>query len=303
VTTSQTSLSGAGAVTRATVPARPFADWLNARTQRYATLGAMAETFGVDERTLYRYRNCLATGPDGEEPTETFSLVVVEEALHRAGFFLWDVYDEEEHFESHRDENLKPLAALMQEGALVRAKAMYDTGHSMRETADALFPGSGYASIHSLTWALYREFRNQGWQVRTRAEAGVLALRPRGTCEAVVGGDPCNGYAKTGSRFCRFHQPSVTLFANGRVSEGLPLAPFAAWLRTRIQEAGSVKEVGLRAGVDSAQVGRWANEYMIDRRRGRRKAQFIQQRSVERVLRAWDDGTTLDDLYPEKVAA
>lgn len=98
---------------RPTVPAKPFADWLRSRVERYereaplmgdvthAGLGPnkrLARELGIAERTLNRYMNCrLETKRDGKGvtfDTDVYNLHSVDEMLRNAGFYLWDVYAE-----------------------------------------------------------------------------------------------------------------------------------------------------------------------------------------------------------------
>jgi hypothetical protein len=86
------------------LPAKPFADWLDRRVVllggEYGGVDALVEELGLNRehgsRAVYRFRNCLISssrkGKKGEFPTATFPFEMVERALERSPFEVWDVY-------------------------------------------------------------------------------------------------------------------------------------------------------------------------------------------------------------------
>lgn len=292
--------------TSQTVPAKPFADWLNARVHRYSGLDEMARSFGVAVRTLHRYMACKSeTKENGEYVTrhaDEYNLENVEEMLHRAGFFLWDVYDEEDYLEEEPE--LRPLRTCLRPDTLLRVKALYDLGASLHSAAATVFSTSGYPHLNSLERALATEFRHQGWEVRdrgyyssTRHKEGWL---PPVRCEAITRkGSRCLRAPMRGSKVCVSHDPRrseiVEGLARGRARHTagcVPLAPFSDWLRGRCDEAGEVKAFAREIDESYHQVWQWL-KYRDER--------MIHRITAERVLGKC--GLTLDDLYSEQVAA
>ena len=110
-----------------TVPAAPFAQWLNRRLGQIAAradtefrgavealvyeLGWDTPTLNAGIRKLYRFRHQLMSGSrggvKGSRPADTFPRETVEEALYHAGVMFDDIYPE---IAAEEDVELEPDA-------------------------------------------------------------------------------------------------------------------------------------------------------------------------------------------------
>jgi hypothetical protein len=228
------------------LPIKPFADWLNREIAKTSSV-EVARRIGSEERYVYRWRNCLASGSrdgvKGDYPTETILRSSVEDALHHAGVFLWEVYDEDddpgEVYTGRRrgkpygvygkltDDELRALNRLHLEGGL-----------SIRELGRRIWERKGYASAASAGSSISYGFRRMGLASRDRVEAtvkvslkhgkarrgqarteyrkelrrktGELLDRPRCAGKKLNpprAGEPCQLVALADSKFCFQHDP------------------------------------------------------------------------------------------------
>lgn len=286
------------------IPLGPFQEWIEKRVERYRRLGEepgsdrkfqghvqrVARELGMNERTLQRYRYEFSEAPRAN----------VEEALFKAGAELWGVYPPEDFAELYEDEGeLKPLRAMLQSDLLLRAHHLYDVGMTMPEVAKELFPLSGYASENSLAVSLRREFRHQGWPLRSVADAHRRYIG--GDCRGWVDDRPCRRRPMHGQNYCYIHGPfdeSAGHYARGRLvllENGLDPRPLSEWIKRRAVELGCGdpglgERWGLKpAGVWRLRTGRKGNGDPVI---------WVRRSTVERILEK--DGTaTIGDLYPE----
>jgi hypothetical protein len=122
-------------------------------------------------------------------------------------------------------------------------------------------------------------------------------------------GERCRRPARAGSRYCAAHDPELApgrrahldrVHAGRRdalAASALPMAPFAAYVASRLAEEGSLRRAGGALGLGATSVSHYARGLGSDKRA---KA-TIQRVTVERVLER--DGRAIGELYPELVAA
>jgi hypothetical protein len=150
-------------------------------------------------------------------------------------------------------------------------------------------------------------------------QRGWKAIKGAGqpTCEGVKEhgtrkGDPCERPAKENSRFCPAHDPETSASRRAHLDQvhaqtrarlaatALPMGPFAAYVKRRWDELGSLRATAAALDLHPTAVSTYARGLGSNKQ----PKPTIQLATVERVLEA--DGRVLEDLYapePEAVAA
>lgn len=175
---------------------------------------------------------------------------------------------------------------------------------SFTEIARRLLPLSPATAAGSIKQALLAEWDYRGWPkfvkraITWTAPAGVHAA---GRCTATNrDGRPCSRWAQRGKPVCLAHDPARAAerqAANLRASRArlVPLAPWVGWLNHRVRELGSVRALHRRldAVVSYDTLADWTKRYGGQSR----NLQTVRRDTIDRVLLAWGDSTTFDDIY------
>jgi hypothetical protein len=197
---------------------QPFRDWVNQRLHRSEGKGlgeragtvsaeSLAQDLGIDHRRLYAWRF----------ETQYLERIRIEEALHHAGFAIWEVYEPDEEIEleeeAHCDqcgEIVTPikgdcpwcgsltkkratrkrrggwkrpdLAGSRYTEAQLRAMHIFHMrdGISINELGRRTFEIAGYKSNHSAAVAISRQWKRLGLSVRDRIEQTVISSTKHG---------------------------------------------------------------------------------------------------------------------------
>lgn len=182
----------------------------------------------------------------------------------------------------------------------------YD-GLSFGDVARRLLPLTRYAGERSLAKALHGEWDIRGWPRRSlSASAAWKPPTGRGQCAAIGrSGARCARWATKGQRFCFDHDPASRHAARARNlaasqarnADAVTLGPWRAWLLGKaLPEAGSMQAVHRRVGdvISYGTLTDWTKRYA---RNGPSKANSVRRSTIERILAAWGDGTTFEDIY------
>lgn len=175
---------------------------------------------------------------------------------------------------------------------------------SFREIGRRLLPLSPARSAGSISQALCVEWDYRGWPkfvkraITWTAPAGVHAA---GRCTSTNrDGRACSRWAQRGKPVCLAHDPARAAerqAANRHASRArlVPLTPWVGWLNHRVLELGSVRELHLRLGdvVSYDTLADWTKRYGGQSR----SLQTVRRDTIDRVLLAWGDGTTFEDIY------
>jgi hypothetical protein len=188
---------------------------------------------------------------------------------------------------------------------------------------------ASYATENSLLNSLYYAFKQRGWPRRDRIEATNIASyrhglapregrdhinyqrwkkrhRKRPRCKGIVRGKKrygarCARPAKQGSDYCPGHDPAQREEVLERVAAMrsrshavVNIWPFTEWLREQRKQFKTQGEMAERLGVPTTFLGRWLKGRAASNATTR---SIIKPKTVEKVLAAWGDGTTLEDLY------
>lgn len=177
---------------------------------------------------------------------------------------------------------------------------------SFNETAERLLPRSSAASVYGLKSALIDEWNRRGWPRRTFKSSSSWT-RPAGgkRCRArTEAGGRCKRYAQSGKTRCFDHDPERAdeqRQRNAHASkvayiDGVPVEPFAYWLRLRACEVGSVKALHRRVedAISYDSLSRWTTVWGEV---GSGRSKVVRRSTVDRILAAWGDGTTFEDVY------
>jgi hypothetical protein len=117
-------------------------------------------------------------------------------------------------------------------------------------------------------------------------------------------GEPCQRPATKGSRFCAQHDPETAARRRAHLDQvharrrdelaatALPMLPFAAYVKRRWRELGTLDAAAEQLGLNRTSVSVYARNLGTDKR----PKATIQRATVERVLE--HDGLRLEDLYP-----
>lgn len=161
----------------------------------------------------------------------------------------------------------------------------------------------------SLRRALYDEWDRRGWP-RRHATAAWDTRRVTAEYRACSGinrhGTACGNWATSGSRYCAPHDPlrrhraaaarRRAAMASVKAKALVDVTPIHQWLRGRaLPEAGSVRAIHRRLGRDEFNYNVLAG--LVGRRGTPPRTPTIQRSTVERILAAWGDGTTFEDIY------
>lgn len=179
---------------------------------------------------------------------------------------------------------------------------------SFGQIAQRLLARTTAGGIIQLKTALIDEWNRRGWPRRTHRAAHVSYQQPKGRqrCTGTrVDGARCQRWAQNGKRVCFDHDPARVeeqrarniVAAAARHADAAPLEPWRWWLRRRaIPVAGSVAAVHRRVGdvVSYDTLAEWAK---LRPRGGAPKVRSVRRSTIDRVLAAWGDGTTFEDIY------
>jgi hypothetical protein len=206
------------------------------------------------------------------------------------------------------DEVPSPSQRRVFDEALLRDAAFmyFVDGSSFREVARRLLPRANTTNVQTLFSALLDEWNRRGWPRRTQS-AAMKWRRPKAAkrCRArTLAGKRCARYAQTGKAWCFDHDPERAEEArerNRRASQmayidAVPVDPFAYWLRHRMRELGSLKAVHRRVEgtISYDTLSRWAHPWGEV---GSTRAKVARRSTIDRILLAWGDGTTFEDVY------
>lgn len=189
----------------------------------------------------------------------------------------------------------------------------------------------GFASVDTCESHLFGAFRREGYELRDRIEATRMASRRHGLapkhgprpgygtykrrvlraqadrpqCAGVRKqpprkGERCRRRAMAGSEHCFSHDPTraaerervlAEMQARQPVKQMVAIGPFAAWLRRRYAEHGTLGAMGAATGLHPSAVWRYKRGMGTSRTGDRISAELVRQ-AVER-----DGGTTFEELY------
>lgn len=235
------------------LPARPLAKWLAreiARLECNETIGTspvqyLSRNMQIDEKIVRRWRDLLG-GTD--KPTETQPRETVEDALHRYGALIFDVFPDLADDEPADDDEparrggwTRPdrRGSRYTEPQLRALHLAHVRGQSLNALGKQTHRKVGYKSAGSAAMAMSREFKRMGLPITERVDqvrktCTVHGLAPkhgprpgykrfkrthgiepgyRPTCAALRSthprkGDPCDRPAMHGSEFCYQHDPA-----------------------------------------------------------------------------------------------
>ena len=159
----------------------------------------------------------------------------------------------------------------------------------------------------SLKGGLLDEWNRRGWPRRTyRAATRLREWAPpddRRCRERNRDGTPCKRYAQAGKTVCVGHDPErreeqrerarrASAAANRDAVAALPLA---WWLRRQAKALGSLAAVHRR--VEGAISYDALADYAGMWGKPAQRARLVRRSTVDRILEAWGDGTTFEDIY------
>jgi hypothetical protein len=182
----------------------------------------------------------------------------------------------------------------------------YD-GLSFRQAAERLLPRTRARGVMCLKSALIDEWDRRGWPRRTARSAAPGWRRPKAKQRCAVrraDGGRCKRWAQKEKRVCFDHDEARmdervarnTAASRKAYEDAVPLDPWRAWMRWAVKEVGSVAEIHRRVGgvVSYDTLAEWAK---LRPRGGAPKVRSVRRSTIDRVLAAWGDGTTFEDVY------
>lgn len=303
---------------RAKLPPRPFyldvrLDIRRAVLERYADTGSIAEAaqvaadagiFASTESAASAVRTLLEregwwTRP-GRSPArrQAAALTAQELVCDALASGTWDRVVEQTIAPSCRttfDERLLREAAWLY---------FYDE-LGFGTIAKRLLHRSSARNAKVLKSGLIDEWNRRGWPRRT-SQAAARWTAPAGDARCAAenrDGTECRRWAKKGSRYCVGHGEDrnarvayATAASRAAYADAVPLEPWRQWLRLRVAELGSVaaihRRVGAVVGYDT--LAAWTRRRP---RGGGEKVRSVRRSTIDRVLAAWGEGVTFEDIY------
>lgn len=177
---------------------------------------------------------------------------------------------------------------------------------SFAQIAQRLLPIAATDNPKSLKDAVHDEFDRRGWPRRThraaRRRQRTLPPRRRRCLARTKAGRPCRRWAAAGKRRCPGHDPDRALETAQRATrasraahaDSVDILPWRWWLRRRVADLGSVRAVHARVA-DSVSYDTLINWVALRSEKGRDLR--VRRSRIDRVLAAWADGTTFEDIY------
>jgi hypothetical protein len=192
----------------------------------------LAAALEVDREQIYRWRKSL--GP-GRRPVTVHDRDDVEDALHKAGYFMWEVFEDDDADDvvdattAGQRRSLERLIAgqpagvygKLTDSAMRELYEMHLEGVSARELGRRIWQQAGFKTPHSAMQAILARWEALGLPVhrptskRLTEEGRSERRRQRrdsGEVQAIVCsgrnkyGEPCSRWARPGSDRCTYHQ-------------------------------------------------------------------------------------------------
>lgn len=306
------------------LPVEPLVRVLEQEVEK-SDRATVAERIGINDRTLYRYLNRL----DGEDrPLEEVDLATVDRILLGLDIEMWEVYPDPDRDDAEvycaecremvipdddglclwcdRDPSAPYRGGARKIGPDVfwEAQELYNSGLSLRQVAERIFPRTGYSNVVVCQNVVGRAFARRGW-TRSRAEGLRLSHeqghRRHHPCRATTTrGRPCRKSASRGEKFCASHEPASRerMAANlrrshqERAKERVSSEPYCQWVERRVADLGSLTELARQLGVSVTTVWNWVHRRCTTKR----SLRLLEPATVRKYLQK--DGTvTFEDLY------
>lgn len=178
---------------------QPFRDWVDAwlgANPDETAVERLVFDLGIGERRLRRWRH----------ENSSLERIEVEEALHRAGTGIWEVYPEVPALPILAPQQQPGYRANLTEAQLLELHRLHVAGVPVKVLAERVWKVAGFASWVSAEKRIRVGFSRLGLST-TR---GLRHLPPARRCTAVCGsGERCGQAALKDSDQCFHHDPST----------------------------------------------------------------------------------------------